>query len=147
MTRINKQVIVDYFKTFFGQYRLTKEHFTKIRNLVDDAECGCCSVVSVYWVGESEAAPSAEQVLFKDTDDNIIAATSLIGSSPQRICVPREATQICVNIVETVTTGGTFTVDGTDGFSFGGSDTISETCTDITFPFADAYIVSMTEPG
>jgi hypothetical protein len=152
MSRLNKQVLNDYFKSFFKQFSLTKEQFDKVRDLIDEAECGCCSVVTVNWISddESAASPAAEQIVFKDENDEIVASTSITGGSPQRICVPREATTICINIIEAVTTGGTFTLTGSDGFSQSGADTVTEGCyfigpLETSLP-ASSYIIVTAEP-
>lgn len=148
MKQTNKQVIKDYFGSFFNQYKLSKEQFTKLRDLVDEAECGCCSVVTIYWVDSDPSAttPATQQINFKDVNDNILSSTSITGSSPQRICVPREATQICIDMLDEVTTGGTITIRGTDGFDETFTEAIGEECSTIEFPFADVYTITSQEP-
>lgn len=138
MSRINKQVIKDYLGSFFNQYSpLNKEQFDKIRALVDEAECGCCNVTTIYW--NNDASPSVWQLRFRDANDNLLVETSLLGSGPQRICVPREATQLCLNIIQSVATD--FSVTGTNGFSFIDTDAVGEFCTAISV-IDDAYILS-----
>ena len=139
--RINKQVIKDFFGSFFGQYKLNKEQIQYVRNLVDEAECGCCNVTTIYW--NNDASPSVWQLRFKDADDNILVETSLEGSGPQRICVPREATQLCLNIIQSV--AAEFSVIGTNGFSFIDTDDVGEFCTSIS-GVNDAYILSPVLP-
>ena len=145
MTKISKQVIVDYFKTFLNQFSpLSKEQFNKIRSLVDEAECGCCNVTSIYWI--NDVSPSTYQLRFRDANDNILAETSLDGLGPQRFCVPRGATQLCLNVITEASGGGNFLVTGTNGFSFTDTEAVGEFCTAISFPFDDAYILSPVPP-
>jgi hypothetical protein len=145
MARINKKVILDYFGSFFKQYSpIPKELISKIRDIVDDAECGCCSVVTIYWVDndDSDATPAGIQVIFKDAADAELSSTTITGTSPQRICVPREATQLCVNVITEVADAGLFVVNGTDGFTTSDVGAVGEYCSAIEFPFADVYTVS-----
>lgn len=142
MARINKKVILDYFGSFFKQYSpIPKELINRIRALVDEAECGCCNVTTVYW--NNDASPSVWQLRFRDADDNLLVETSLEGSGPQRLCIPREATQLCLNIITSVATD--FSVSGTQGFSFIDTDDVGEFCTPITI-IDDSYILSPVLP-
>lgn len=148
MARINKQVIKDYFGSFFKQYSpISKELFTKIRSLVDEAQCGCCSKVTIYWDNgtSSDASPLAQQVVFKDVDDNILASTTISENNGQVLCVPEEATQICLNVV--AVTGGTVnTINLTGNYIDANvvttTNTVNENCDAVILPLAPVYTVT-----
>lgn len=148
MARINKQVILDYFGSFFKQYSpVSKELFTKIRGIIDDAQCGCCDKVTIYWDnGESsDASSDNQQVVFKDVDGNIVASTILGGDNGQVLCVPEEATQICLNVV--AVTGGTVnTINLTGNYIDANvvttTNTVNENCDAIILPLAPVYTVT-----
>ena len=142
--RINKQVIKDYFGSFFTQYKLNKEQFNTLRNLVDNAECGCCQVVTFYWpdTDDSTPSPANQQVQFTDVSGNIIAQTSLVGTSPQRICVPRDTDSICINITEVTNVGGSVDLTGSNGTIISFTDTVGLSCVESVFPADEVYIIS-----
>src|SRR6478735_7882792 len=131
MKRINKKVIQDYFGSFFKQYSpIPKELFTKVRDIVDEAECGCCYITTIYW-GTSEssvAAPDNLQVTFMKSGVGELVSTSIIGTSPQRVCVPRDTTHLCVNVLEEVPDGGTIKVVSSNGANYEEAGAVDTYC-------------------
>lgn len=136
MARINKQVIKDYFGSFFKQYSpLKREQFDKIRSLVDEAQCGCCNVVSIYWVSEAgeEISSATSQVVFKDADDNILVSTLPSGNTPQVLCVPNTAVTLCLNLLTgALPAEGSITVTDIIGGSVTNGTEDTEECVAIT---------------
>lgn len=148
MARINKQVILDYFGSFFKQYSpVSKELFTKIRGIIDEAQCGCCNKVTIYWYDgdSSDASSDNQQVIFKDADDNVVASTVIGGPNGQVLCVPESATQICLNVVG-VTPGDANTIILTGNYIDSNvittTNTINEDCSSIILPLSPVYTVT-----
>jgi hypothetical protein len=119
-----------------------------VRDLIDEAECGCCALSTIYWVDndDSNATPADYQIIFKDVNDTVLTQTSVTATSPQRVCIPREATQLCIDVINEVTENdGEFGITGSDGFAFAEAETEGEHCETIAFPFADVYIVTSVD--
>jgi hypothetical protein len=143
--KINKQVIKDYFGSFFKQYNLNKEQVSLVRSLVDEEECGCCYPTTFYWleIGDNVAGdPADQQIIFKDDNDNVIIETSLTGGNPQRLCIPREATQICVNIIRQNNDGGSIKVYGDNTF-INIADEVGETCSGLNTPVSPFFTIEV----
>jgi len=143
--KINKQVIKDYFGSFFKQYSpISKENFAKIRDIVDEAECGCCSPTTFYWleIGDNQAAdPANQQIIFKDQYDNVLVETALTGN-PQTFCIPREASQICLNIINQANDGGTINVFGNNTFLIE-DDEVGEVCDTLNTPVSPFFTIQV----
>lgn len=147
MAKVINKSMRNFLSPVLNTVDISDKELDKLRGVIDKAEYDCCSIVAIYWINDgsfSKATPVAYQIQFKDGDGNVVAQTSTLKSSPQKLKLPVGEYIICNNVISEVTNtlpGSGFTINGSNNYSLSDAETIGTHCDSSSTTLAGAYFV------